>query len=165
MNFLMFFLATKMNAILAALKKMNEIALNSSARFAMDYMENAKVFSNVWECRKWVISEAKNEGIYTEFGVADGSSLEFFALLKPKSYFYGFDSFQGLPEIWKPEFEKGRFSQNKLPIVPSNVTLVKGWFNETLKKFKLEIKSKNIIFLLFTSIVICILQHQLFLKN
>jgi hypothetical protein len=48
--------------------------------------------------------------------------------------FHGFDSFEGLPEDWfGMPLVKNSFSlKGGLPKVPRNVTLNKGWFNETL---------------------------------
>jgi len=74
------------------------------------------------------------EGLYLEFGVASGRTISHMATKHPTRTFYGFDSFDGLPEVWRSDYEKGAFAQ-PMPIVPSNVTLVKGWFNETLPKF------------------------------
>ena len=54
---------------------------------------------------------------------------------------YGFDSFEGLPEKWRDGFEKGVFSSNGYtPSVNSNVSLVKGWFDQTLPDF---VKTQN----------------------
>ena len=62
--------------------------------------------------------------------------------INPEVIFYGFDTFEGLPEsfsIWK----RGRFDiKGKLPKVNKNVSLIKGYFNETLPKFLEEYKEK-----------------------
>ena len=71
-------------------------------------------------------------------GVASGPTISHMALNTPQTHFYGFDSFEGLPEAWRSGFEKGVFAQARLPAVPSNVTLVKGWFDETLPDFLQE---------------------------
>jgi hypothetical protein len=45
----------------------------------------------------------------------------------------GFDSFNGLPETWRPQFPAGMFSTNgATPPVPSEVELVIGLFQDTL---------------------------------
>ena len=62
----------------------------------------------------------------------------FFSKIKTGEIFYGFDSFEGLPETWKIGFEKGRFSQINLPPVPSNVELIKGWFEDSIPNFKIS---------------------------
>lgn len=79
------------------------------------------------------------EVLYVEFGVYQGASMHLWSglLRNPKSALNGFDSFQGLPEIWDLSAEKGHFAlDGKIPaIADTRVTLFKGWFNETLPKY------------------------------
>jgi hypothetical protein len=117
-------------------RKMNEIALETSAQFAIDNLTKATVFSETWSYRQWLIGLTPESGVFFEFGVADGNTIDFFARHRPRAEFFGFDSFEGLPEHWKSGFEQGRFTQSKLPIVAPNVSLIKGWFDETIPKFK-----------------------------
>lgn len=70
-------------------------------------------------------------GLYCEFGVYGGASINFIAE-RTKSEVHGFDSFEGLPEDWRPGREKGTFKVNELPDVRENVQLHKGWFDATL---------------------------------
>lgn len=71
-----------------------------------------------------------------EFGVYKGNSINILSGTKPDKIFYGFDSFEGLPETWKSSNLKGHFTLNgNLPKVNENVRLIKGWFNETLPEF------------------------------
>jgi hypothetical protein len=73
--------------------------------------------------------------LWMEFGVHSGSTVNYIAGFTDKTV-YGFDSFMGLPETWRPKFEKGTFNRNGLlPQVKPNVQLVAGWFNETLEPF------------------------------
>ena len=73
-------------------------------------------------------------GLCCEFGVFSGETIRFIAR-HFKGPVYGFDSFEGLPEDWRPGVEKGHFKMAALPKVPANVELIKGWFNETLPGF------------------------------
>jgi predicted O-methyltransferase YrrM len=76
------------------------------------------------------------QGLICEFGVFQAESTNYIASRLPRRRIYGFDSFEGLPETWRPEFEAGMFSTGgRLPAVEPNVTLVKGWFDETLPSF------------------------------
>jgi len=69
-----------------------------------------------------------------EFGVRFGTSIRQIAALA-KQEVHGFDSFEGLPEAWDNE-PKGSYStEGAIPLVPDNVTLHKGWFEETLPNF------------------------------
>lgn len=116
-------------------RKMFEVALEDSARFVIDHMNEARSFSDCWAYRNWALERAPAEGWCLEFGVADGSTLDFFARLRPDATFFGFDSFAGLPEFWKDGFDQGRFAQTRLPEVPGNVELIQGWFCDTLPAF------------------------------
>lgn len=76
---------------------------------------------------------------YLEFGVFEGASIRFWSSLNqnPESRFYGFDSFEGLPEDWHAGKRKGAFSTGgKVPdIADPRVRFVIGWFQETLRSF------------------------------
>ena len=74
-----------------------------------------------------------------EFGVGAGHTLQ-----KIKEQFptgktiVGFDSFEGLPENWIPEWRKGSFSQGgEIPkeVLGENVSIIKGLFSDTVPKF------------------------------
>ena len=42
------------------------------------------------------------DGLFLEFGVYKGTSINFISSLIPDKKIYGFDSFGGLPEEWVP---------------------------------------------------------------
>ena len=71
--------------------------------------------------------------MWLEFGVWTGGTLNQISTHTNKTVF-GFDSFEGLPEVWDREnkgwwSDKGSFSlQGKLPKVNQNVKLIKGWY-------------------------------------
>jgi hypothetical protein len=74
-------------------------------------------------------------GLHCEFGTWKGAWITEFAKNFPDRRFYGFDSFEGLPEEWST-LQSGYFDlKGELPAVPPNVTLVKGWFNESIPPF------------------------------
>ena len=74
-------------------------------------------------------------GFWLEFGVAGGKSITFISKeadkRKDRPRVVGFDSFEGLPEIWKPWTKKGAFKQDKIPDVPG-AEFVVGLFSDTL---------------------------------
>ena len=79
--------------------------------------------------------QRKPDTLWLEFGVASGGTINYISKFTTETV-YGFDSFEGLPETWRPGFEKGVFDRNgEFPAVNPNVTLIKGWFNETLPGF------------------------------
>jgi len=88
----------------------------------------------------------KPNTLWMEFGVASGNTINYISKFT-KDTVYGFDSFEGLPEKWRDGFDKGAFSRGgNLPHVNSNVSLIKGWFNETLPEF-MKTHDKKISFI------------------
>jgi O-methyltransferase len=90
----------------------------------------------------------KDEAIdYLEFGVHKGASMKKWTEISrhPRSRFFGFDSFEGLPEAWTPRLTRGAFdTQGAMPeIVDDRVTFVKGWFKDTLPKFLLSFSPRS----------------------
>ena len=73
-------------------------------------------------------------GLILEFGVRHGTSIRQLASLTSKPI-YGFDSFEGLPEDWHQESKEVYSTKGKIPKVPTHVTLIPGWFNQTLPLF------------------------------
>lgn len=79
-----------------------------------------------------VLHEHNPQGWAVEFGVYSGYSLAIIAGHMPV---IGFDSFEGLPEDWRPGFPKGKFKRHEdLPYAP-NAMLVPGWFEDTTPHF------------------------------
>lgn len=76
------------------------------------------------------VLELKPAGTAVEFGVGSGFSTSLMAAQMPV---VGFDSGEGLPEDWRPEFPKGSF-RYEIPTV-DNAGIVVGWFAETLPRF------------------------------
>ena len=72
-------------------------------------------------------------GMIMEFGVGEGHSTKILANITDRQI-YAFDSFKGLPEDWRPSDPKGSFACDP-PILPSNVELVIGLFEDTLPPF------------------------------
>ena len=99
----------------------------------------ARVLTTREEVLHFACSQALKTGLFLELGVASGTSIRFLASSFPDQQFYGFDSFEGLPEAWERgdmRVWKGAFRQEHLPSVPSNVQLIAGWFSDTLRKIE-----------------------------
>jgi predicted O-methyltransferase YrrM len=77
-------------------------------------------------------------GLILEFGVASGATINNIAAHAEGRTVYGFDSFEGLPEDWRPGISAGAFKQDHIPDVLPNVILVKGLFSDTLPDFVKE---------------------------
>jgi O-methyltransferase len=134
---------------------LNLVYLSKFSRWAH---ENRKVeyndFWGKWDYNKryplykWVIDK---EGLtqpinYLEFGVATGKSFNWFMEqnVNADSRFYGFDTFDGLPEDWGP-FKKGAFSNNNaLPLIKDNRgKFYKGLFQQTVPTFLQELDNSK----------------------
>lgn len=100
-------------------------------------LQEARTFKNRFSLLKFGLHNTKIDGLYLEFGVWKGESINYIASLTDK-VIYGFDSFEGFPERWRENFDKGYFAVEKLPSVRKNVILKKGWFADTLPKFLME---------------------------
>ena len=84
---------------------------------------------------------------YLEFGVAAGQSMKLWLGINKcaQSRFFGFDSFEGLPEDWDENNLKGQFDQNgQIPsYTDDRLTFIKGWFQETVDDFSLNFTPEN----------------------
>jgi hypothetical protein len=117
-------------------RKLQDLALEDTARFVMEQMAGVPAFKSDFALLTHALSQAQLEdgGLICEFGVFRGTTINHLASLTSQTI-HGFDSFEGLPEYWRPDFEKGRFALARLPKVRPNVQLHKGWFHESLPPF------------------------------
>jgi hypothetical protein len=82
-----------------------------------------------------VTSYVKNEGLWLEFGVCSGRTINLISKCTDNTV-YGFDSFYGLPEDWGNHQKKGSYTrEGSLPEVNDNVRLIVGLFEDTLDSF------------------------------
>jgi hypothetical protein len=112
-------------------------ANETSASYIESQLHQSLLFPRKQELWKFSISEGHPNGLHLEMGVFDGGSIKYFGRNFPDRQFYGFDSFIGLREAWAGnQFLAGSFDRKgKIPRVPQNVELLKGWFHETLPTF------------------------------
>lgn len=112
------------------------LAAEDSARYVLDTMMPCAIYEDRYPLFDLAMRQAPADGLFVEFGVFNGKSINYVAR-KSGRQIYGFDSFEGLAEDWGGTgLLKGRFDLGgRLPRVESNVTLLKGWFNEVLPGF------------------------------
>jgi predicted O-methyltransferase YrrM len=109
-------------------------ALAGTVDYIDSHMADALGFETQRELLDYALSQTKAAGHYLEFGVFSGGTIRHMAKYKPAVTFHGFDSFEGLPEAWagfslgSRAFTRG----GRLPRVPGNVVLHKGWFRDTI---------------------------------
>ena len=114
-------------------------ALIETAKYIDDYMFSINSVDKPIEIHDIALSHIKIDGLFLEFGVFRGHTINYISKKIGNELIFGFDSFEGLPEFWRDGFDKGVFGlDNNLPNVNSNVRLIKGWFDETLKDFKVK---------------------------
>lgn len=117
-----------------------------SARYYQENMLKAKNLSDDLAHLSFALDHVCTEGLYLEFGVASGRTINHIAAARPEHTVYGFDVFSGLPETWRTGYDAGTFARTALPEVRSNCKLVPGLFDDTLPAFMAEMK-RDVAFL------------------
>jgi hypothetical protein len=109
-------------------------ALGASVDYIDQHMASALGFDTQKELLDYALAEVKLSGQYLECGVFTGGTIRHIARRMRGATIHGFDSFDGLPEPWAGFTLGSRaFSvQGRLPRVPANVVLHKGWFGDTI---------------------------------
>ncbi len=116
--------------------------INNNAQFVAvrrDRFSECPEFPTRDDLYRHLASRLKEPISYLEFGVWQGASIKSWCSLNkhPESRFYGFDTFDGLPEDWESDHPKGTFSTGgKTPqIDDTRVKFIKGLFQDTLREF------------------------------
>ena len=120
--------------------ELQRIATHSTALYVKEHMSHVSSVSTWHQVHDKAIAEIKTDGLVLEFGVFSGNTINYIASKLPDCRVHGFDSFEGLPEFWRDGFGKGFFSTS-IPEVLPNVTLHKGWFDDSIPSFLREIRS------------------------
>ena len=110
-------------------------ATADSAAFVREHMPKVPVFWHPHETLRFALGEVEGAGLALEFGVASGTTLKMIAAALSEDFrVVGFDTFEGLPEVWRTGFPAGEFAQEAIPEVPE-AELVAGLFEDTLPAF------------------------------
>jgi hypothetical protein len=112
-------------------------ALQRTVDYIDTALPHALAFDTQREATEFALSVVGIEGHYLEFGVFTGGTIRFIASRIGNRPVHGFDSFQGLPEAWSG-FALGRRAfdrKGRLPRVPANVYLHRGWFDQSLPEW------------------------------
>jgi hypothetical protein len=83
------------------------------------------------------VSSSSEPIIYLEFGVAEGASFHWWQKANPHkdSLFFGFDTFEGLPEKWGAFYKKGDMKFSMPELTDKRGSFVKGIFQDTVTPF------------------------------
>jgi hypothetical protein len=109
-------------------------ALSRSVDYIERNMPDALGFDSQRELIEYSLASVAVDGHYLEFGVFTGGTIRFIARRTGRRTIHGFDSFKGLPEAWGGfNLGRGAFDlEGRLPRVPKNVRLHRGYFEESL---------------------------------
>jgi hypothetical protein len=112
-----------------------------------DFYTPFRDYSKRYKLYKYVIEQyhLKDEPIdYLEFGVCEGYSYKWWMehCVHTESRFYGFDTFEGLPEKWGV-FSKGAMAAGVPVLNDQRGRFVKGLFQETLPDFIKNVDLQN----------------------
>ena len=117
---------------------------SSTDLFVQRNLQKAKCCYTDAEILSYSLSQISIEGLYTEFGVCMGRTVNFIAGMNPARLIHGFDSFKGLPESWEQGATKDTFGlkqKESYPHVLPNVVLHVGLFKDSLPCFVQEYKA------------------------
>ncbi len=141
-----------------------------------DFYSAKRDYSKRYQLYQYVVDKLtlKKESIdYLEFGVCGGYSFKWWVgnCINDNSKFYGFDTFEGLPENWGT-FNKGDMAAN-IPVTDDvRVKFVKGLFQDTVPNFlathNMNNGKRKIIHLdadLFSSTLFALTSLAPYLKN
>lgn len=115
------------------------LEMNDFYTFNLNYNKRTEMYEHI------IKKEKLNTPIdYIEFGVYDGGSFLWWANRnkESKSNFYGFDTFEGLPENWG-SFKKGDMQSNIPQVDDTRCHFYKGLFQDTVPGFMKNYNSTN----------------------
>jgi Macrocin-O-methyltransferase (TylF) len=110
---------------------LDRLATATTAEFIARELPAARTFDHPHDTLRWALAEAPPDGLAVEFGVGSGTTLRIITPTRPPGTVFGFDSFAGLPEDWRTDFDTGTFAVDEPPVVP-HAELVVGLFEDTL---------------------------------
>ena len=85
-----------------------------------------------------ILKNTSREGLHLEFGVYKGKALEILAGMAEDVSFYGFDSFEGLPEDFTDRLKTTAFTTSVPNLQSQNTEIIAGKFEDTLVPFLKE---------------------------
>lgn len=113
---------------------------NNQQMLSSDYFTLLRDYSKRKKLYQFLLEHYQLENkkmIYLEYGVASGESFKWWLEnnKNQSSRFYGFDTFEGLPESWGGFYNKGDMSHEIPNINDNRGNFIKGLFQDTLPSF------------------------------
>jgi O-methyltransferase len=130
-------------------KQNDKSILNDFMTWTRDHNRRYNLYAHVLETQN--LKDAEFD--YLEFGVCTGASMKWWVAnnKNANTKFYGFDTFEGLPENWGNAFKKGDMSASMPVMNDDRVTFLQGLFQDTvpgfLKQYPMETGKRKIIHL------------------
>jgi hypothetical protein len=120
--------ALKLSRWISSQRK-KKLAFDDFFKLVRNYEERFKLHEFVLKSEKLVDTQID----YLEFGVADGTSFGWWLKenKNASSRFFGFDTFEGLPENWGI-FKKGEMAPEQLKFQDNRYKFIKGLFQTTM---------------------------------
>ncbi len=108
-------------------------SFNDFYSFSRDYAKRCQLYRHIID----TFDLGNREITYLEFGVYKGSSFNWWLhhCGHPDSRFYGFDTFEGLPEDWGSTYSRGDMLADMPDISDPRGSFIKGLFQQTLPGF------------------------------
>lgn len=122
-----------------------ERAQKRSADYIEPKLNSSYIFLTREELWDHAIKSLTVQGLTCEFGVLNGYSINYFADKLPNTIpIFGFDSFYGIKDNWYGVAPSGAMNLNGvMPRVRKNVTLIAGYFDQTLPPFFYKSKAQK----------------------
>jgi hypothetical protein len=104
-----------------------------------DFFKLIRNYDDRFQLHDYIVKSENLENLpvyYMEFGVAEGTSFKWWLdnTKNPDSRYYGFDTFEGLPEDWGI-FKKGEMGPDTSQFKDTRHKFIKGLFSDTLPDF------------------------------
>ena len=121
-------------------KLVSWIAKNKNSFLSSDHYSSVRDYNKRYSLYKFMADHAQQTDqpiVYLEFGVAEGASFNWWLSTNthPASRFFGFDTFEGLPEKWGSFYDKGDMRFSMPGISDARGKFVKGLFQDSLPGF------------------------------
>lgn len=78
----------------------------------LEILKNLQAFKSQEEIMLHYLHNSPPHDLNLEFGVFEGKTINLCSSMYKDRQFYGFDTFEGLPEDWRDGFPKGFFNLN-----------------------------------------------------
>lgn len=149
--------------------------LSKFADWKNEYNNNLalKGYFNRFELYSQIIKNEQLDKIcYLEFGVSKGESINWWLgqINQKNSIFFGFDTFEGIPENWGTRPKGSYTNDGNYPLInDSRCKFIKGLFQETLTEFLQTFENKDRLVIhfdadLYSSTLFCLFSMAPYLK-